>query len=123
MELWQLLLMAALVLLTGGGAYYVATHRDAQAVSRAVLIAARQVVASYLAEHPPDAAALNAIIASGYYLLPPHIRARVPLETFEKLVLPLLYQAEEALRTPPPAGDRALWAPVGGDDPLRGDTL
>lgn len=114
MELWQqLLLWAGGALLVGGGAYYVATHRDAQAVSRAVLIAARQVVAGYLAEHPTDAGSLDAIIASGYYLLPPHIRARVPLETFENLVLPLLYQAEEALRTPVPTGERALWAPAG----------
>src|SRR4051812_42805861 len=109
MELWQLLVIAALVLLVGGAAYYVGTHRGAAGILRAGLLAGRQVVGGYLVEHPPTAGALNAIIASGYYALPPGLQARVSLETFERLVLPLLYQAEEALRTPPPAGDRALW--------------
>lgn len=114
MELWQfLLIINVIAVLVGGGVYVLARYQGARDVAGAVLVGARQVVAGYLAEHPPDAAALHAIIASGYYLLPPNIRARVSLEMFEKLVLPLLYQAEEALVTPPPVGERALWAPGG----------
>lgn len=122
MELWlQLLLVAVCALVAGAGAYWVATNRAAAPIARAVLVGARQVVAGYLQEHPPDAASLNGIIASGYYALPAPVQARVPLQTFEHLVLPLLYQAEAALRTPPPPGERALWAPGGaGEEHIDG---
>lgn len=124
MEWWQTLgLVLGGLLLGSAGAYLLANNRGARDVASAVLIAARQVVAGYLQEHPPDAGALNGIIAGGYYALPPKIQARVSLETFEKLVLPLLYQAEAALVTPPPAGERALLATPGGDDSGAGGGL
>lgn len=109
MDLWlQLVIVAVCAGVAAALAYLLSSNRAARDVAGAVLVGARQVVAAYLAEHPPDAPTLNGLIAGVYYHLPPNVQARIALETFEALVRPLLQQAEDALSTPPPGDTRAL---------------
>ena len=75
------------------------------AVRRAVAAcgpAIRLAIGRYLATHPVDAAGVTALVAESYGVLPPALRAGVPLGVWESLLMPILLQVEQAVQQPPP---------------------
>jgi hypothetical protein len=104
MHIWYIVLAAGVGLLAGLGAYYVAQQRAAPQLLTGLLLGTRQAVGEYLQTHPTTPGELNALIAAVYYRLPAGVQARYALDQLTHDLVPLLYQVEEALRTPPPAG-------------------